>query len=411
MKVKYFVSRFPVPSETFVLNQINGLIEQGVDVEVLSLKRGSLSHDDALVSKNDLINKTTYLLDEREGGAKSAIIFSRLSSCIKLLLKPSLLFRLFQKRYKNCNSALVFPSVVANISGKLEADIVVAHFGPMGVFAQNLQKIGKLSGKVLTVFHGYDISMKSVLAKYDQDYQNLFEESAAILPISELWKSRLVQMACPSEKVIVNRMGINLDAFKFESLTPHVSVPITVATVARLIEKKGLFDAITAMSLAKSNGLNVKYRIIGSGPLERELANHIATLELSDTVELVGFLPQEDVRRELKAADVFLLPSITAQNGDMEGIPVALMESMAIGLITVSTVHSGIPELIEHGESGFLAPESSPKHIAEILEQITSSEHDLQKIREKAHDVVKTKFNQGLLYKDLKSIIENIHGH
>ncbi|GHE80585.1 glycosyltransferase [Thalassotalea profundi] len=408
MKVAFFLSKFPVSSETFVLNQINGLISLGVDVNIWALNKGNLNPLDPLVSQYDLLNKTTYLFEERIGDAKSKKFIKRFISASKLLVNVRLISKLFKKRYKNSNKGLMLPAVISRIKGQLVADVVIAHFGPIGVFAQNLQSLGKLDGKIMTVFHGYDISMKSVLEQYKFDYQKLFDESAAVLPISNLWADKLIAMGCPENKVFVNRMGINLTDFSFKQ--GGTSSTLKLVSVARLIEKKGLFDAITAMSLLKNAQIDFSYKIIGDGPLEEQLKNYILDLGLEDCVDLVGFLPQEKVREVLKETDIFLLPSITAENGDMEGIPVALMESMAMGIITVSTYHSGIPELIENEVSGFLVSEGAPKQLAKTLISISQEIFDLEIIRSNASSVIQNKFNQQLLYQELKSIIEKVHG-
>ena len=408
MKVAFFLSKFPVSSETFVLNQINGLIALGVDVNIFALNKGNLNPADPLVSHHDLLNKTTYLLKEGGGDSKYKKIITRLVSVAKLFVNLQLVSKLFKARYKNSNKGMVLPVVVSRIKDQLVADIVIAHFGPIGVFAQNLQSLGKLDGKIMTVFHGYDISMKSVLEQYKFDYQKLFNESAGVLPISNLWADKLIGMGCPENKVFVNRMGINLTDFSFKQ--GETSSRLKLVSVARLIEKKGLFDAITAMSLLKKAQIDFRYKIIGDGPLEEKLKNYIIDLGLEDCVELVGFLPQEKVREVLKETDIFLLPSITAASGDMEGIPVALMESMAMGITTVSTYHSGIPELIENEVSGFLVPERAPKELAKTLISISEEKFDLDNIRSTAFRVVQNKFNQQLLYQELKSIIEKVHG-
>ena len=408
MKVAFFLSKFPVSSETFVLNQINGLIALGVDVNIFALNKGNLNPADPLVSHHDLLNKTTYLLKEGGGDSKYKKIITRLVSVAKLFVNLQLVSKLFKARYKNSNKGMVLPVVVSRIKDQLVADIVIAHFGPIGVFAQNLQSLGKLEGKIMTVFHGYDISMKSVLEQYQFDYQKLFHESAAVLPISELWANKLIGMGCPENKVFVNRMGINLTDFNFKQR--DTSSPLNLVSVARLIEKKGLFDARKARSVLKEAQRDFSYKIIGDGPLEEQLKSYIYDLGLEDCVDLAGFLPQQQVRQALSEADIFLLPSITAENGDMEGIPVALMESMAMGIITVSTYHSGIPELIANEVSGFLVPERAPKELANTLINISQGAFDLETIRLNASGVIQNKFNQQLLYQELKTVIENIHG-
>ena len=117
--------------------------------------------------------------------------------------------------------------------------------------------------------------------------------------------------------------------------------------------------AIEACRQLKARGVDFRYRILGIGPWERRLRTLIEQYELETHVEMPGFKPSHEVKAMLDEADVFLLPSVTGADGDMEGIPVALMEAMAVGIPVVSTLHSGIPELIKSDHSGWLVPENN----------------------------------------------------
>lgn len=112
---------------------------------------------------------------------------------------------------------------------------------------------------------------------------------------------------------------------------------------------------------------NIEYNIVGNGPLMENLQQLIETLNVSNSVKLVGWRQQLEIIDLLKSANILLAPSITSKSGDQEGIPVTLMEAMATGLPIVSTQHSGIPELVENGVSGFLVPERDVDALIEKL--------------------------------------------
>jgi colanic acid/amylovoran biosynthesis glycosyltransferase len=109
--------------------------------------------------------------------------------------------------------------------------------------------------------------------------------------------------------------------------------------------------------LAQHPEIAFHYDLIGDGPLAPSLRAQIKAAGLSDRVRMHGSLPHATVQKILGESDVFVLPSVTAADGDQEGIPVALMEAMASGMPVVATRHSGIPELVEDGRSGYLVPE------------------------------------------------------
>ncbi len=106
---------------------------------------------------------------------------------------------------------------------------------------------------------------------------------------------------------------------------------------------------------------------------------------------------------------IFLLPSITGTDGDMEGIPVALMEAMAVGIPVVSTVHSGIPELVEAGKSGWLVPENDAQALAARLAEFSRIDHDtLGSVITRAREKVAQDFNQQAINRQLASLLQTI---
>ena len=111
----------------------------------------------------------------------------------------------------------------------------------------------------------------------------------------------------------------------------------------------------------------------------------------------------------LDEADVFLLPSVTGADGDMEGIPVALMEAMAVGIPVLSTVHSGIPELIDSGHSGWLVEEYDATALADKLQSLGRMDaHSLQPVLARAREKVETDFNQQVINRQLASLLQTL---
>ncbi len=128
-------------------------------------------------------------------------------------------------------------------------------------------------------------------------------------------------------------------------------------TIGRLVEKKGIKYAIQAMARLLKSGRKINYFVIGDGELRGDLEELISTLNLEKHVQLLGWMKQGEVTQLLQTMHIMVAPSITASNGDQEGIPNVVKEAMALGLPVISTLHSGIPELVEDGVSGFLVKE------------------------------------------------------
>ncbi|MCT4702581.1 colanic acid biosynthesis glycosyltransferase WcaL [Enterobacteriaceae bacterium H20N1] len=399
MKVGFFLLKFPVASETFVLNQIVAFIEMGYEVEIVAIQKGDLTNTHAAFKEYNLAEKTTWLMDEPEG--KVAKLQSRALNTLRGSLRPRTWRALNASRYGEEARNLILSSICGRNPQTLQADVFIAHFGPAGVTAAKLRELGLLQGKIATVFHGIDISGREALAHYTPEYQKLFARGDLMLPISNLWAGRLEKMGCPPAKIAVSRMGVDMDRFSLRPVKAPAKT-LEIISVARLTEKKGLHVAIEACRLLKERGVDFRYNILGIGPWETRLRTLIEQNQLDDVVFMPGFKPNHEVKAMLDEADLFLLPSVTGEDGDMEGIPVALMEAMAVGIPVVSTVHSGIPELIDAGRSGWLVPEYDAVALADRLQAFADvEENELEPMLTQARKKVETEFNQKVIYQKL----------
>lgn len=406
MKLTFFTMRFPVSSETFVLNQVIHFIDSGYDVDIISVFPGDLVNRHGAFDQYNLADKIHYLLPEDKDTGKEKLK-QRLQIVLPKIFKPATFKSLNVGRYGAQSIKLLLPAIVAHAKETITADVFLVHFGYAGALANKLRELNVLRGKQVTVFHGADISRRHILEEHKQDYQHLFRQTELLLPISNLWKNKLITMGCPPEKIQVTRMGIEPEKFNFKA-RESLHSPLRILSVARLTEKKGLNVAVEACKYLRDQGADFEYTIIGNGDLEEALQADIRKWNLEENVKMVGFKPQEEIKRYLDEADIFLLPSLTAADGDMEGIPVALMEAMAVGLPVVSTDHSGIPELIENNVSGWLAPEGDAKALGEILLRLAKSEVDVAPVVHAAREKVETEFNQHIAYRDLAKILEQL---
>lgn len=408
MKLLFFVTTFPNPSETFIISQIAGMIDRGFDVDIYALSPGDLSNTHELVADYNLMDRVVYLNQPNQTGVKK--FASRLGRVAKSILEDTSTIKALNfMRYGRAAASLGLASAVKDLSDK-HYDAVIAHFGYAGVYAQKLVDSGILKAKLYPVFHGVELSDERYLSKYRSDYKKLFETSEKVIAISKLWCKRLLELGCPDDKIILNRMGVDINRFEFRD-KEITSDRLKVLTTGRLVEKKGIEYAIKAIAKLKEGGVQVDYKIIGDGPLKRDLLTLSNDLGLTDEVQFLGFCSQNTVKELLQNSDVFLLPSVTSETGDMEGVPVALMEGMAIGLITVSTYHSGIPELIEDKVSGFLAPERDFDALANILLTIVSNRVNLPDLRSEARSKVECQFSQSVVYDELAEIVRLAGGN
>lgn len=409
MKIAFLVEKFPTLSETFVLSQIVGLIQRGHEIDIYATYAEKSDKVHTEVDSYHLLQKTFY----RPYLPKNYIF--RLLKGIWIFLswllkKPIILLRtinVFKYGRYASSLRLLFESVPFLDNNIPTYDIIYCHFGMLGLKGMVLRNTHVIDGMLVTVFHGQDIS-GYLLETSENVYNPLFKEGDLFLPVSNYWKKRLIELGCPSNKIIVHHMGIEGKKFYFNPPKPHPEDSICIITVARLVEKKGIEYGIKAIARMKEHHRKIHYLIVGDGPLKTDLQALIFQLNVESIVTLAGWKQQHEVVKLLQKSHILLAPSVTASSGDKEGIPVALMEAMATGRIVISTFHSGIPELIEDGKSGFLVPERNAEILAEKLEWMLDHKQSWSDIRESARKVIEKRYNNYLLNDCLESIFFRI---
>jgi len=405
MSILFVLPEFPKYSETFVIDQIVGLLDRGFDVRILAISRGAAPAAGDVVATRGLMDRATFIFDQAASASTGwQILLRRLLLVLPGLPRARVRRALSVRRYGHAAKTLALAGAARRLRHPLKAHAIVAHFGPTGVLAANLRALGLLEGPIFTVFHGYDLSQHSVLARHAGDYRRLFASGEHMLPISTRWQLKLEALGCAPEKIHVHRMGVDLDSFPFvppDAGTPTPGRALRVLSVARLVEKKGVFYLCQAIARLAQRQIPIELEIVGDGPLQAELERFVVEQSLQTRIFIRGRRDKAYVQAALGRADVFALPSVTAADGDQEGIPVSLMEAMASGVPCLSTVHSGIPELIDDGRSGWLVPERDVDALAERLASIQRGDYDLSAIARCARTTVETHFNQSRLHDQL----------
>jgi colanic acid/amylovoran biosynthesis glycosyltransferase len=169
---------------------------------------------------------------------------------------------------------------------------------------------------------------------------------------------------CP---VPVIYFGLDLDRWREQAGLRGQGV---LLTAARMVPKKGLQFVPEALAVLASRGGRFTWRVAGDGPELARLRELVARHGLQERVEFLGPVPDAAVRQQIQAADVALLPSVVAADGERDGIPIFLTEAMALGVPVVTTPVGGIPELVRDGETGFLVPPGDSAALAATLEAV-----------------------------------------
>ena len=236
----------------------------------------------------------------------------------------------------------------------------LAEFGPTGCLLRRAALNANV--RLFVHFHGYDATSLPRQAAWRRHYARLFRDAAGVIAPSRFIQDQLVVLGCPREKLHVSACGINpADFVESERETGKL------LAIGRFVDKKAPLTTIEAFSKIASLVPEAHLQMVGDGPLLGAAQTLVAKLDLSDRVTLHGSQPHEFVRSLLGQASIFVQHSVTAPNGDTEGLPVAILEAMASSLPVVSTRHSGIPDVISDGETGLLVDEHDKEGMATAM--------------------------------------------
>ncbi len=400
--IGYVSGSFPKLSETFILNEITGLIDLGHEVDIYASTKGEESKVHASVEKYDLINHTYYRNMPK-------------TELTRLLKAPWLIISLLKKNprallrslnfFKYGKDALALKLLYATVpcAESQPYDIIQCHFGPAGNLGVLLRDIGVLRGKVVTKFHGHDI--RKGITRGGDIYTPLREKGDCFLAISSYNYGHLLDFGFDPRKIVSHPVGVDTTRFHAEYRGNNKNDrPLKILTVARLVEEKGLEYGIKSIyQLLKRNPhLNIQYEIIGGGELEESLKKLVADLKLEAVVRFAGPLIQDDVLIKMQDADIFLLPSVA------EALPVVLMEAQSMGLPVIATNVGGITDIVADGKSGFIVPPQDLQAIVNKLEYLISHPESCEKMGEYGRKHIVLHYDLNKLNQDLVKIYSNL---
>jgi glycosyltransferase involved in cell wall biosynthesis len=260
--------------------------------------------------------------------------------------------------------------------------LIHAHFGVEAVYGMELAD--RLGVPLVTTFHGFDATLKPIellrsrkatWVQYLLRRMELKGRGALFIAVSEFIRSRLLALGFPADRIRQHYIGVDTAAFESidaEAESAESDDPV-ILHVARLVEKKGTLHLLDAFARIADRHDRARLAVIGAGPLRAALEARACALGVGARVRWLGAVPHAEVRRWLRRAAVFCLPSCTAGNGDAEGLGLVLLEAAASGVPVVGTHHGGIPEAVMDGTTGYLVRERDVGQLAGALDALLSS--------------------------------------
>jgi Glycosyltransferase len=399
MKTAAIVYQFPCRSETFVLSQIRGLIQLGCDVRIYADNKDPITKAQRDEDETALLDRVSYfglpLNQARE-------TVGRLRSRYSAVVNRAVAQRPARRFHESAGAGLRLRFEARAFGTNAKFDVIHAHFGPNGVRTVRLRRMGVVSGPVLTSFYGYDIARHWSRAGYEQ----LFREGDRFTALSNYMRDSLVALGCPADRTVIHRLGVDTSRFRMKPRPENSRLELI--SVARLIPKKGIEHALRAVAELARRKVRVHYTVVGGGPLRDRLEKLAYELKLGDSVVFAGVQPQSAVVEMLQRSDVLLAPSVTALDGDAEGTPMAILEAQSFGIPVVSTLHAGIPEVVDDGCSGFLVPEGDAAAMAERIRQLGESASLRREMGQAGRSIVTEKHDISKLNQELLRIYQSL---
>lgn len=358
MSVAYIVSRFPHFSETFIVRELEAVAARGAEVELLSLfaSRDRGTHPAAA-------RWTARLRRPSARAGMRAVARWALRRPLRLasvLATVALTHRRAPRVLVRALATVPLALAHATTVQRLGIRHVHAHYATYPTLAAWV--VFRMTGCPYSfTAHAHDLYVdRSMLCR------KLGDATFAV-PISR-FNRRLLESECPATATPLHvvHCGVDPSAVGHRARTLPAQGPVRALCVASLQEYKGHRYLLDALAAPGEVG-RIELDLIGDGPLRPALEEQASRLGLRDRVRFLGVRDEGAVTGALAAADLFVLPSVVGADGQMEGIPVALMEAMSAGVPVVTTRISGIPELVRHDETGLLAEPGDPRSLATML--------------------------------------------
>ena len=362
MKVLMFNHAFFYISETFIYKQVTSM-PHDIDIELLGF---------------EIVNEEFFPVANKKYGIKRTVNF--IDRTLMVIQK-----RILGMRY----SFSVLTSIaVRKIMRQSDFDLVHAHFGFNALLIYPVAKLLKVP--LVITFHGMDASPQLTTKRdYKKGLRKMLDYASAIIIVSPHMRDTL-NLGGHLHKTHVIPCGVNPDEFVRDEHQDQNDT-ITILHSGRLVSKKGVPDLIRVFAILSHRFPNIRLNVIGEGP-ELALCKLGAEDSREGSIHFLGARPHDEVRRYMSEADIFVLNSREGDNGDMEGVPVSLLEAMSMRLAVVSTLHAGIPYAITNEVDGILVNESDNIALSAALTRLITNEQLRVQLGESARRTVVNKF-------------------
>ena len=373
-KILIFNTSFFDVSQTFVYHQVE-ILSKHYDVELLGM---AFMNPHGYDLSSFEMHKIT-----RPGGFFNRVLYRLMGFRIFSAGSLLKLFRLFRSR-------------------RFRA--IHVHFGTNALLILPFARYFRIP--LVVTFHGADASRMLRVKNYVKRLPKLFDYASAIIIVSRHME-RSLKLDQWMHKVHIIPCSVDPDEFEASPLKAE-NGRIKLIHAGRLTPKKGVPSLIQVFADLASKYPGVDLDLAGEGDDEQECRQIVEDCGLEKRVRFHGAVGHENMKQLLDNADIFVLNSRIAADGDMEGTPVSLLEAMSLGMAVVSTRHAGIPDVIRDGENGLLVHEHADEELGKAIERLIVDEDLRQKLGREAIRSVKQKFSLDVMEQKLIRVFDSI---
>src|SRR5260370_3287078 len=373
MRVAYRVKTFPRRSETFILNEILGVEELGLELEIFSLRKlppaNEPVHPDVAKVKAP-VRYIPSLVRPLWPPGLALLLFSHLAL---VLASPQRYFAAARFHFSSGSSPRLKDFIQAGYLGRALIRGKFTHLHAH--FANVPTTVAEIVKHLTGIGYSFTAHAKDVYLTPPSELARKIKEAECVLTCTAVNQRYLAGLADQGTPVRLAYHGVDVNRFRvLRSGDPpqNGEVPL-ILSVARLFEKKGLEFLLEACHILVDRGVAFQCPIVGYGPLEDKLQKMIASLALPDRVFLQGKMRQDQLAAVYRRADLFVLPLLVLKNGYQDGIPNVLFEAMVCGVPIISTEISGVCELIEHQKNGLLVEQRNSPALADGMALLLGS--------------------------------------